>query len=91
MELFPQVSSLGNKYIMVLHNVDSNSLWAKAFKNNTSGKFILGRAQALEHMRKADIVLKHQVLDNQALAAYKKAIGDSDMTYEHVPSRQPLM
>jgi hypothetical protein len=25
---FPQVSSLGNKYIMVIHDVDSNSLWA---------------------------------------------------------------
>ncbi len=28
MGLFPQVSSLGNKYIMVIHNVDSNFLWA---------------------------------------------------------------
>jgi hypothetical protein len=27
--IFPQVSSLGNKYIMVIHDVDSNSLWAE--------------------------------------------------------------
>ena len=70
---------------MVIHGVESNSLWAEAFKNNTSGKLILGRAQALEHMQKVGINLKHQVLDNQALVAYKKAIGDSDMTYELVP------
>ncbi len=83
--LFLQVSSFGNKYIMVIHDVNSNSLWAKALKDDTNGKLILGRAQALESMRKAGIVPKHQVLDNQALAAYKKAIGNSDMTYELVP------
>jgi hypothetical protein len=85
MEQFPQVSSLGNKYIMIIHNVDSNSSWAEALKDNTGGKLILGRAQALEHMRKAGIVLKHQVLDSQASVAYKKAIGDSDVTNELVP------
>ncbi len=47
---FPQVSSLGNKYIMVIHDVDSNSLWAEALKDNTGGKLILGHAQALEQM-----------------------------------------
>jgi hypothetical protein len=83
--LFPQVSSLGNKYIMVIHNVNSNSLWVEALKDNTSGKLILGHAWALERMRKAGIVLKHQVLDNQASAAYKRAICNSDMTYELFP------
>jgi len=28
--LFPAVSSLGNKYVMILHHVDSNSSWAEA-------------------------------------------------------------
>jgi hypothetical protein len=41
---FPQVSSLGNKYIMVIQDVDSNSLWAEALKDNTGGKLILARA-----------------------------------------------
>jgi hypothetical protein len=41
---FPQVSSLGNKYIMVIHNVDSNSLWAEPLKDNSSGELILGYA-----------------------------------------------
>jgi hypothetical protein len=81
---FPQVSSLGNKYIMVIHDVDSNSSWAEPLKDNTGSKLILARAQALEQMQKVDIVPK-QVLDNQASVAYKKAISDSDMTYELVP------
>jgi hypothetical protein len=45
---FPQVSSLSNKYIMVIHNVNSNSSWAEALKDNTGGVLILARAQALE-------------------------------------------
>jgi hypothetical protein len=83
---FLQVSSLGNKYIMVIRNVNINSSYAEALKDNTSGKFILAWAQALEQMQNAGIVPKHQVLDNQASAAYKKAIGGSDITYELVPS-----
>jgi hypothetical protein len=68
---FPQVFILGNKYIMVIHDVSSNSLWAKALKDNTGGKLILACAQALEQMQKVGIVPKHQVLDNQASAPYK--------------------
>jgi hypothetical protein len=83
--LFSQVSSLVNKNIMVIHDVDSNSLWAEALKDNTGGKLILGHAWDLECMWKAGIIPKCQVLGNQASAAYKKAIGDSDMTYELVP------
>ncbi len=67
---------------MVIHNVDSNSLWVEALKDNTGSKLILAHAQALEQMQKVGIVPEHQDLDNQASAAYKKAIGDSDMTYE---------
>ncbi len=70
---------------MVIHDVSSNSLWVEALKNKTGSKLILGCARALERLRKAGIILIHQVLDNQASAAYKKAIGDSDMTYECVP------
>jgi hypothetical protein len=48
MGCFPKVSSLGNKHIMVIHDVESNSSWAKALNNNASGKLILARARALE-------------------------------------------
>jgi hypothetical protein len=41
---FPQVSGLGNKYIMVIHDVDSNSSWAEALKDNTGRELILARA-----------------------------------------------
>jgi hypothetical protein len=50
MGCFPQVSSLGNKYIMVIHDVDSISSWAEALKDNTGSELILARARALEQM-----------------------------------------
>jgi hypothetical protein len=46
MGLFPQVFSLGNKYIMVIHDVNSNTLCAEALKDNTDSKLILARARA---------------------------------------------
>ncbi len=70
---------------MVIHNINSNSLWVEALKNNTGGELILGCARALECMGRAGIVPKHQVLGNQVSARYKKAIGSSDMNYELVP------
>ena len=35
--IFLQILSLGNRYVMILHNVDSNSSWVEALKNNTGG------------------------------------------------------
>jgi hypothetical protein len=82
---FPAVSSKGNKYIMVLHDVDSNSLWAEPMKNQISGKLILACNQALTRMQQQGINPKHQILDNQALELYKDAIRASGMTYQLVP------
>jgi hypothetical protein len=39
--LFLAVSSLGNKYVMILHHVDSNSSWLEAMRNQSGGELIL--------------------------------------------------
>jgi hypothetical protein len=72
---------------MIINDVDDNSSWAEALRDNTGSELILAQVRALEQMQKAGIVPKHQVLDNQASAVYKKAIGDSNMTYELVPQK----
>jgi hypothetical protein len=83
--LFPAVSSLGNKYVMISHHVDSNSTWSEAIRNQSGGKLILARARALARMQRQGLIAKHQILDNQASAEYKAAIEASGMTYELVP------
>jgi hypothetical protein len=59
---------------MILHSVDSNLSWVEALKDNTGGELFLAQARAMERMRKAGIVPKHQILDNQNSVAYKEAI-----------------
>jgi len=86
--LFPAVSSLGNKCVMILHHVDSNSSWAEAMRNQSGGKLILACARALARMRCRGLIPKHQILDNQASAEYKAAVEASGMTYELVPPEE---
>ncbi len=82
---FPHISSLGNQYIMILHDVDSNLSWAEAIKNNTKGELILAQQRALARMKRCGIVPMHQILNNQASTAYKTAIETSKMMYQLVP------
>jgi hypothetical protein len=79
---FPFVSSLSNRYIMILHHADSNFSWSEALKNNSKGKLILARCRALTRMARRGIVPRHQILDNQASFAYKTKIELTKMTYE---------
>jgi hypothetical protein len=82
------VSSLGNKYVMILHHVDSNSSWLEAMQNQSGGKLILAHAQALAWMQHRGLIPKHQILDNQASAEDKAAIEASVMTYELIPPKE---
>ncbi len=86
--LFPAVLSLGNKYIMILHHVDSNSSWLETMRNQSGGKLILTCARALARMQCRGLIPKHQILDNQASAEYKAAIEASGMTCELVPPEE---
>ncbi len=49
--MFPTVSSEGNKYVMVLHDVNSNLSWAEPMKNQAGGELILACNRALIRMR----------------------------------------
>jgi hypothetical protein len=86
--LFPAVSNLGNKYVMILHHVDSNFSWSEAMQNQSGGKLILARAHALARMQRQGLIPKHQILDNQASAEYKAAIETFGMTCELVPPKE---
>jgi hypothetical protein len=83
--LFPQILSLNNRYVIILHDINSNSSWVEALNDKTGDELILAQSQALERMRKAGIVPKHQILDNQKSALYKEAVGASGMTFKLVP------
>ena len=82
---FPVVSSWGKKYMMVLVDVDSGSIWAKAMKNRTEGETIQAHRRALLRMKLCVIVPKWQILHNKASSLYKQEIRDMNMKYQLVP------
>ena len=82
---FPQSSSRGNNYQMIIHEIDGNSTWVEPMKNRTEGEMILARRRALARMKIQGIVPKHQVLDNEISVAYKAEIRATNMTFQRVP------
>eukprot|EP00804_Cyclotella_cryptica_P027193 CCRYP_017167-RA/>CCRYP_017167-RA protein AED:0.34 eAED:0.34 QI:0/-1/0/1/-1/1/1/0/307 len=82
---FPLTSSRGNWYQMILYHTASNSIWVGPTKNRTEGELILARTRALTQMCACGLMPQHQVLDNEASAAYKQSILDSGLTYQLVP------
>ena len=93
---FPVVSSRNNKFIMIVHHVDSNSTWVEPIKNQLEGTLIEARTTILERMRRQGIMPKHQILDNMCSARMKLAMeatvladgSTSRMTYELVPPEE---
>ena len=83
---FPSRSSPGNKYQMLLHNIDSNSTWVEPMKNKIEGKMILARRRALTRMKHQGIEPKHQVLNNEISALYRNEIKSTNMTFQLIPS-----
>jgi hypothetical protein len=47
---FPHVSSHGNRSIMLLHHVDSNSMWVEPLKNQKEPTLIAAQRHALKRM-----------------------------------------
>ena len=68
---FPQRLIWGNRYQMILHEIDGNFTWIKTMKNKTERTMILDRRRALEQIKAQGIVPTHQVLDSKISRAYK--------------------
>jgi hypothetical protein len=82
---FPQKSSRGNQYIMVLVELDSNTILVERMKDRTSGEMICAYQHLVDRLKTAGILPKHHVLDNKCSADFKAAITNNQMTYQLVP------
>ena len=82
---FSHVSSQGNRYMMVLAHIDSDSIWVDPTKNRTEGEMMLYKRQALQRMHTVEITPKRQVLDNKKSMSYMQEIMATGMTYQLVP------
>jgi hypothetical protein len=83
---FPKKSSKGNQYIMVLCDIDSNSILVAAMKNRTSGEMIRAYQELIDRLHSAGIKPKRRhILDNECSEDFKRTITKNDMKFQLVP------
>ena len=85
---FPVRSRKGNRYIMVMCEMDSNAILSEAMRDRSSGEMIRAYRVLLGRVRRAGLKPKKHVLDNECSAELKEAISSNEMTYELVPKGQ---
>ena len=82
---FPLTSSRGNKYIMVLVEIDGNYIDAEPMKNKTEGSMIKAYLALWERLTATGTVKPTtHIMDNEASAEYKKVIR-KNCTIQLVP------
>jgi hypothetical protein len=83
---FPTKPSCGHQYIMVLIEIDSNTILVKAMKNCTTGEMIRAYQVLVDHLCSAGVTPKMHILDNKCSAEFKERIQLNNMQYQLVPS-----
>ena len=73
---FPTRSQRGNKYIMVLVEIDSNAILVEPMKNRTDTEMIRAYDTLIKRLQRAGIQPKKHVLDNEISTNMKEHIKD---------------
>ncbi len=73
---YPTCSKLGNKYIMVMVEVDSNAILVKPLKSRKDVELIQGYKSLLLRLQRAGIVPWKHVMDKEISEAIKDNIWD---------------
>ena len=74
---FPIQSLCGNKYIMVMVEVDSSAILVEPMKNRKDAKMIQAYNALLLRLKRAGIIPKKHVLDNKIYENMKNHICDT--------------
>ena len=68
---FPITSKKGNKYIMILCEIDNNVILSEAMRNRSSGKIVCTYLILMQKLKAAVIRPKKHVLENEYSAEFK--------------------
>jgi hypothetical protein len=74
---FPITSSRGNKYVMVMVQIDSNVILVEAMKNKTDKEMQRAYLQLLKRVQQTGMEIKKHVLDNEVSEEMKDLIRDT--------------
>ena len=73
---FPKRSQRGNKYIMVLVEIDSNAILVEPMKSRKDAEMIRAYTVLLTRLKRAGIIPKKYILDNEISENMKNIIRD---------------
>jgi hypothetical protein len=82
---FLHQSSRGNKYLLIVYDHDSNSIFHCALKNKTGAETKRGWISIHEHLARGGNQPKIDILDNEASADLKKGLKKYGLEYQLVP------
>jgi hypothetical protein len=82
---FPIQSSIGNKYILMLYDYDSNTISTEPMKNITDGEMIRAYTSLHQQLINAGIKPELQVMDNECSKAFGKYLTDEHIDLQLVP------
>ncbi|KAL7487503.1 hypothetical protein ACHAW6_013082 [Cyclotella cf. meneghiniana] len=83
---FPVRSQAGNKYIMVMVEIDSSTILVEPIKNRTDTKLTRAYSALMLRLQRAGVTPHKHVLDNEISTAMKDLIQDTyKMTLELIP------
>ncbi|KAL7518347.1 hypothetical protein ACHAWF_000186, partial [Thalassiosira exigua] len=85
---FPVQSRRGNRYVMILCEIDGNIIISEAMKNRTSGEIVRAYLVLMERLKAAGLKPKKHILDNEVSEEYKQVIREQGVEYELVPKGQ---
>ena len=73
---FPTRSRRGNKYIMVMVEIDSNAILVEPMKSRKDAEMIWAYNSLMSRLKRAGIIVKKHVLDNEVSENMKNHIRD---------------
>jgi hypothetical protein len=83
---FPVRACSSNQYIMIAFNANGNLILQQAFKSKSDHHRIAAYNTIMRHLAARGLSVDLQILDNQASAAYKKAISFKwNATFQLIP------
>ena len=82
---FPVTLFCGNKYIMVMFELDINNILSKIMRNRTAGKMMIKYQKLIDRLKEKGIQPKLHILENKFSEEFKEVIKNNGMKYQLVP------
>ena len=79
---FPVVSSLGNRYVFILYDYDSNYIMAEPVKDRKKATTVAAYKKQLNTLKRCGLKPKLQKLDNEASKMLTDYIEDENIDYQ---------